>query len=664
MRIGTRTILLGLLVLAGGFFAGRACAPAPETAGGSLETAKPAESARPTVWTCTMHPQVRLPAPGKCPICFMDLIPLREAEGGSEAGPRTLAISAEAAALADIETAPVERRLVAHEVRMVGKIAYDETRLAYITTRVAGRLDRLYVDYTGLRVRAGDHLAEIYSPALYTAQQELVEAMRTSERLAASPVEVLRVSSERTVASAREKLRLYGMTEAQIQAVVERGAPAEHVTLLAPIGGIVVHKNALEGMYVDEGTRIYTIADLSKVWALLEAYESDLAWLRYGQDVSFRVAAYPGETFHARIAFIDPVLDDRTRTVKVRLNVDDADRRLKPDMFVSAVAQAKLTPHGRVVDPELAGRWMCPMHPEVLADGPSTCPECGMDLVPASELGFVPESEAREPPLIIPATAPLVTGERAVVYVRLPGRERPTFEGREVVLGPRAGDWYVVRSGLTEGEEVVVNGNFKLDSELQIRAQPSMMSPEGGAAPPGHEHAATHAAQAAPGAPAGPAAARVAPPAAFRAALGALADAYLELQTALAGDDDGASAGAARALQAALHTVDPGTLRGGAPAAWAEHAEALEREAAATAGARDLAARRVALEPLTRELIAVLERFGYARDGEDLVVLHCPMAFDGRGGDWIQLDEAVANPYYGSSMLRCGNRTRVLAQEP
>ena len=432
----TRPLIVTAVLVALAFLAGRAChSSGPQDPG----SATSAPSAEPTIWTCSMHPQVRLPEPGKCPICFMDLIPATSGDEDEE-GPRTLRMSEGAMALAEIETAPVERRSVAHEVTMVGKVAFDETRLAYITSWVSGRLDRLFVDYTGVTVRADDHLVEIYSPTLYSAQQELLQAIATAKRLEGSSLDVLRNTSDQTVVSSREKLRLYGLSDGQIQEIVERGTPNEHVTIQAPIGGIVVHKNALEGMYVKEGTQIYTIADLSKVWVLLDAYESDLAWLRYGQDVEFSVEAYPGETFHGRVAFIDPLLDDRTRTVKIRLNVDNSDERLKPDMFVSATAQAVLTAHGKVVDENLAGKWMCPMHPEVIADGEDACTECGMDLVPAGELGFVTQPEDGES-LVIPHTAPLVTGKRAVVYVRLPDREKPTFEGREIALGPPSWNW-------------------------------------------------------------------------------------------------------------------------------------------------------------------------------------------------------------------------------
>ena len=243
----------------------------------------------------------------------------------------------------------------------------------------------------------------------------------------------------------------------------------------------VVHKNAQEGMYVNTGTRIYTVADLSHVWVKLDAYESDLMWLRYGQEVEFTTVSYPGEVFKGLISFIDPVLNPTTRTVKIRVDVPNPDGKLKPEMFVKAVVKAEVATGGKVMDPKLAGKWICPMHPSVIKDEPGKCDICEMPLVQTETLGYVSAGlDISEKPLVIPVSAVLVTGTRAIVYIELPERDKPTYEGREIVLGPRAGSYYIVRSGLKEGQRVVTKGNFKIDSALQIQAKPSMMTPEGG----------------------------------------------------------------------------------------------------------------------------------------------------------------------------------------
>ena len=422
-----KVILLGIGIgLLAGLWLGRGCADrrsaaAPASAA-AVVAAKPAE-----VWTCSMHPQIRQPKPGQCPICGMDLILAVGGEDDPVDGVREIELSAHAQKLAEVETAPVERRAVAVDIRLAGRIQPDETRTAVIAPRVAGRIDKLYANVLGMPVKAGEPLAELYSPELVSAQQELLQMAKAPG--AASLLE-----------AARERLRLWGLTAEQIAGIERDGQVHDHVTFVAPIGGIVLEKDVREGQYVDAGMRLFTVADLSRVWVQLDAYESDLAWLRTGQEVEFEAEAYPGEMFKGAIAFIEPVLDPATRTVRVRADVPNAVGRLKPEMFVRAVVRAA-----------------------VAGDG-------------------------AEAPLVIPATAPLLTGTRAVVYVAVPDREG-VFEGREVVLGPRAKDFYVVREGLYEGEQVVVQGAFKIDSSLQIQGKPSMMAPAGGAMDmKGHVH--------------------------------------------------------------------------------------------------------------------------------------------------------------------------------
>ena len=391
---------------------------------------------------------------------------------------RQLTITPQARALMNIETSRVERRYVTNIVRMVGKVDYDETRLKYITAWVPGRLDRLFVDYTGVEVEKGDHLVSIYSEELYAAQQELIEALRSSRRRGGNRPDVGGID---LLESAREKLRLLGLTDDQIRQIEKQDKPQTHLTIYSPIHGTVIEKLRQEGDRVKLGDRIYTVADLSQVWVKLDAYESDLIWLRYGQKVTFTTEAYPGEPFTGRIAFIDPILHETTRTAKVRVNVPNQDRKLKPEMFVRAEVRALVATGGRVIDPDLVGKWICKMHPEVVDPEPGECRLCGMKLVTTESLGyFAPTTDDLGKPLVIPATAPLITGPRAIVYVEVPDAEQPTFVGREIVLGPRAGDFYLVRHGLEEGELVVTRGNFKIDSAIQIEAKPSMMTPEGG----------------------------------------------------------------------------------------------------------------------------------------------------------------------------------------
>ncbi len=427
-------------------------------------------------WTCAMHPQIRQPKPGKCPICFMDLIPVTTSE--KELGARQIVFSEDALKLMEVQTTPVERKFAEAEVRMVGKVDYDESRVKEIAAWVPGRIDRLYVDFTGILVRRGDHMVYLYSPQLLSAQAELLQAVKAVQQTSGA-TEFMRQSNIATLEAAREKLRLLGLLKEQIEEIEKTGTPTDHLTIYAPIGGIVIAKHANAGDYVNTGTKIYTIADLSEVWVKLDAYESDLPWIRYGQEVEFTTQAYPGQVFKGTISFIDPVLDDKTRTVKVRVNVDNSEGKLKPQMFVKAIVRSKVAAGGRVMAAEMAGKWICPMHPDIVKAQAGTCDICGMALVTTESLGLVKTETPEKAPLVIPASAPLITGKRAVVYVQVPDREKPTYEGREIMLGPRAGDYYIVESGLQEGEIVVTNGNLKIDSAMQIQAKPSMMDPGG-----------------------------------------------------------------------------------------------------------------------------------------------------------------------------------------
>jgi len=606
------------------------------------------------IWTCSMHPQIRLPRPGLCPICRMPLVPVESAGGADQAAGPRLVLSESARALVEIRTAPVERRFVQAEIRMVGKVDYDETLLKSIAAWVPGRLERLYVDYTGMPVRKGDHMVLLYSPQLLSTQHELLEALRSLKELSESDVEVMRETARATVQAARDRLKLWGLNEEQVAEIERRGSASDHVTIYAPLAGIVVEKHAHEGDYVQTGTPIYTVADLSRVWVKLDAYESDLMWLRYGQEVNVTAEAYPGEEFHGRIAFIEPVVSEATRTVKVRVHVPNPDGRLKPGMYVHAVVRPRVAAGGRVMAPDLAGRWICPMHPEVVRDEPGECDVCGMPLESAESLGYVAaEEQETAAPLVIPVTAPLLTGKRAVVYVEVPGLEPPAYEGREVVLGPRAGGYYIVREGLQEGERVVIQGAFKIDSELQIRGEPSMMSPSGGGQPAMHHHGAAGPEGSAPKA----AEPRQSPPGTASRAESTVSDAgldhvwaaYRALHAALASDDPDGAERAVAELCGAVSQLDAET-----PAT-----ASLRQAAAAFEGADDIDALRRAFGLVSEALEGAVRRAG---PGWRTTVykLHCPMAFDGEGADWLQAGRSVRNPYFGSAMLECGEIVEVI----
>ncbi len=561
------------------------------------------------IWTCSMHPQIRLPKQGLCPICNMDLIPVSADETETATSLRQLTVSENAKKLMDIVTAPVERKFVTATVRMVGKIDYDETRLAYITAWIPGRLDRLYVDYTGVPVKKGDHLVYLYSPELISAQEELLQAIQAVNNTRDTELSIMREMAQATVKAAREKLVLWGLNPDQVAEIEKTGKVADHMTIYAPTSGIVIHKNAIEGMYVETGTRIYTIADLSQVWVKLDAYESDLEWLRYGQEVEFTTVSYPGQVFKGTISFIDPILNERTRTVKVRVNVPNPDGRLKPSMFVKAVVLARVAGGGRIMDADLAGKWMCPMHPEIIKPNSGICDICQMPLVRTESLGYVSDDPALiEKPLVIPVSAALVTGTRAIVYVQLPDTDKPTFEGREIVLGLRAGDYYLVRSGLEEGELVVTKGNFKIDSSLQIMAKPSMMTPGGGAGGAVHDHGL-----APPGEDSAPLAA-VESPAMFRYQLKPILAAAEKVKKSVVDSDIVRAQSAFADVGKAIKEVDARELVGHAAMLWKELSMKLTNDAVEGAEAKTLKDTKRIAEVLAHNIDSLKTSFGVTGD--------------------------------------------------
>ncbi len=403
-------------------------APQPASVDTAAAPEAPAKKpAKTEWWTCSMHPQIKLPHPGKCPICFMDLIPLHTDAGEPEdSGSQRLTMSETAKKLAEVETSPVKKEQAKVRVNMVGMVVEDERRIASLTSRVDGRLDHVYVNFTGDRVSKGDPMVTIWSPTLIKAQVELFEALR-------GPT----VEAE-VVKGAEEKLVQYGLTMDQVKQIEDQKKAITSITLRAPISGIVTQRMALLGQFVKEGTDMFIINDLSHVWVKMDAYETDMPWIRYGQDVTFTTPSVPGRTYKGKVLFIDPVLDQKTRSVKIRAEAENPDLELKPGMFVSAELDAEVDKAGRVIKSEWAGKYVCPVHPKDEASPiPGTCPDSNLPLRPAASFGYA-EDPNPESPLLIPVTAPLITGKRSIVYVEVPNRDRPTYELRDVVLGPKS----------------------------------------------------------------------------------------------------------------------------------------------------------------------------------------------------------------------------------
>lgn len=368
------------------------------------------------VWTCSMHPQIRSDKPGLCPLCAMDLTPLRSSGGGGDdlVHPDAIQISEDAIALANIQTTTVSRQQPVKDIHLYGTVQVDERLSQSQTSHVNGRIEKLLVNFTGESVKQGQSIAVIYSPELMNAQQELIEA---SKMESIQPALLI---------AAKDKLRLWKMTDEQIDEFINSGKPNPLVEIKSNTNGIVINKNVNQGDYINQGGSLMDVANLSQVWVMFDAYESDLPFLKVGDKLEFTLQSIPGKTFSGQISFIDPLLDRTSRTAKVRVVTANQGMQLKPEMYASAIVNASL--------------------------------------------------EQFNNEIVVPKSSVLWTGKRSIVYVKQPDTEIPAFMLREIELGPALGGAYVVLSGIEDGEEIATNGTFTIDAAAQLEGKRSMMN--------------------------------------------------------------------------------------------------------------------------------------------------------------------------------------------
>lgn len=375
-------------------------------------------------YTCPMHPFIVKDRPGACPICGMELVrKLDAASAGAANGagegqrqqemPGHVSLSAGQRVMANVATQEARPSRLDREITASGIVQFDQSRQAKVTAWISGRIDRLNVNGVGAYVSRNRPVAELYSPELVASQQEYLLALKSREQLKESPIPSLSRNGEGLVASARQRLMLFGVKEGQIAALEKAGTATIRLPIYTPLSGVVIEKLVQQGQYVNTGDVLFAIADLSMVWVELDIYESDLAVVRVGQRVEIRSPAIPGGTLSGRIALVNPFLDPRSRTVKVRVEMANPGLRLKPEMFVSALIR-------------------------------------------------VPLGTA----IIVPVSAVMDSGTRRLVWVESsPGM----FEPRQVQVGQQAGDRIQILSGLKEGEKVAVSGGYLIDSEAQLK---------------------------------------------------------------------------------------------------------------------------------------------------------------------------------------------------
>ncbi len=543
------------------------------------------EAVEKTTWTCSMHPQIKQGKPGDCPICGMDLIPLKKGGNVEEADPNEIQMTKSAMKLAEIETYTVKKGTPEKSVRLLGKIKPDERNIAALTARFGGRIEKLYVNYTGQYVKRGKKLASIYSPELNTAQQELLDAAK------------FKASNPSFYKATRNKLKLWELTDAQIDNIEKSENPNIYFDIISPISGTVTRRDVAVGDYIKEGNPLLEIINLGRVWVMFDAYESDLPWIKKGDNVSFTLQSLPGKTYEAKVTYIDPFIDAQTRVAQVRVEMQNPGLKFKPEMFVNGILESRTAGHSDQ--------------------------------------------------LLIPKTSILWTGKRAVVYVKIPQRETPTFIYREITLGAETGNFYVVSQGLNNAEEIASNGVFKIDASAQLLGKSSMMNPtensKKGSKKASISYASTTKIK-------------------FKTQLGVLVSSYLKMKDAFVETNENAAKKEAQNVLSSLSKINMKLLKGDAHIQWMRISKSLKNNLNGIIKMKGIEMKRSHFSIVSDKISEAIELFGINTE-QPIYLEFCPMALDNEGAFWISKDKTIKNPYYGEKMLKCGEVKKVFNQK-
>ncbi|WP_149496451.1 efflux RND transporter periplasmic adaptor subunit [Roseiconus lacunae] len=602
------------------------------TAGGgsNAESATASEGSSDTRYICPMMCTPPSTEPGRCPVCAMELV---EATGDSGGDGKSVSIEPAARRLVGIQTGMSKMGELNRTIRTIGTIQFDESRLSTISAYIDGRLEKMFANYVGVKVNQGDDLALIYSPQLFTAQTEFITSLERKGKVGRFQIDNGDLSQV-----ARDNLSELGMTDQQIEDLIESGKPESRIRIKSPQSGTVIEKAAVEGDYVKTGQKIFRVADLSTVWLMLDLFPDDAAAIRFGQQIEAEIESKPGEVFTGRVAFIDPTVNPKTRTVQVRVEILNFDGQLRPGDYATATVTVPAVPAARVYDPALAGKLISPMHPQVIRDAPGDCPLCGMPLVPTSELGYSDEPLPEQRVVTVPRDAVLMAGQHSVIYVETePGR----FEIRRVTVGPMSKQEAVIVEGLSAGETVATGGNFLIDSQMQLAGNPSLLDPSKATEfPPGPLELPNTSPQLLAGA--------------VGDAFDATYAAYFDIQCAMAADQTPPPV----ALNHMISGLQELEMSAEVPDEAQRRFAAARRAASRMDGSLETA--RESYRTVSRALLLAATVARGPKTAEKLVHLYCPMV-PGGGGDWMQPEGELANPYWGSEMLRCGEEVRNLS---
>ena len=556
--------------------------------------AQATEQNKNTIWTCSMHPQIRQSEPGNCPICGMELIPLDSDQG--ETDPRSIQMTENAMKLANIQTLIVGKKEANKELRLNGKVQVDERKLYAQSTHIPGRIEQLNINFTGEKVNRGQTLAMVYSPELVTAQEELLQANGIKE------------SQPELFHAAKEKLRNWKIGENTINKIITTGKPIQRFPITADVSGIVTAKKVELGDYVDRGMSLYEITDLSAVWVMFDIYESDMPWVKVGQKVTYTIQSLPGKTFEGKISFIDPFINPQTRVASARVEVKNTGNSLKPEMFVSGILKND-------------------------------------------------QNKTLSEEIVIPKTAVMWTGERSVVYIKANEGNMVNFKLREVTLGPSLGDAYIIKNGLSNGEEIVVNGTFTVDAASQLAGKPSMMNPEGGTISTEHDHGgnqvqnSTYSSEYNIGK-------SISINNNAKASLQPLYDEYFAMKDALTNDDLKAAKKYGSNMLKTLENIDMKLFKGDSHNFWMNQNNDIKKAMEHIEHFKKIEEVRNAFQPVSKSMVMLSNT--YKPLGKDIFVQYCPMADNNKGANWLSLSKEIKNPYFGKAMHSCGEVTTVI----
>jgi len=556
-----------------------------------------------TRYTCPMHPQVVQDAPGSCPICGMDLVPVAT----DNAGAATLTLSGEQMQLANVTVRPVSSGTIDKATILNARLAADQEKTEVISSRVAGRIERLYVKETGQTVRQGQVLYEIYSEPLLTDQQEYLIAL---EQQRAFPGEA-KYSQFRQ--AAEQKLRLYGMTPAQITALALTKTVQPRIPFVAPASGTVTEIAATEGQYVAEGSLLYRLVNLSQLWVEAELYPGESGYVRVGDQVPVSVVgSEAGQNLTARVSFINPEYQNGSQVLLLRAVLPNPGGRFQPGQ------QARVT------------------------------------------IRHTARQNTAQPGLTLPTDAVVRSGEGTVVFVQTAAN---TFQSRRVQTGTETDERVAITGGLTGDERVVMSGAYLLYGEMVLKKGydpfTQQIDTEGIKTTPTIESNPVPVARAVkptPGKPAASARATTVPDG-FRKQLTGVYEASRPLTEAFIRTNGSQAKMAAVGVEKSLTAVNMMLLSGPSHTSWMDQLNAMKAALKAIRSTSDVETQRVAYARFEDALYASLKRFGV---NGTVYRQFCPMAKNGAGAYWLSDKKPIRNPYFGEQMLTCGETKEVI----